>query len=220
MSTHTAVAHNTKPSRPPQPTAARHGRAAKVRVVRDQGAPGKETTHTRLVAESGASASVEQGHIVVRSPAGLPVASYEPGEGLRVLAAEGDLTLAAPRGRVVIQAGTDLVCEGASSLRLGAPSVSLRARSLATDCTDTAFVSERFAVRASELVQMVGRWELRAERIVEVAKDAYRDVADLVQLSAGRMRTMVRETASIVANRTEITSEDDTVIDGNRVLLG
>jgi len=46
--------------------------------------------------------------------------------------------------------------------------------------------AERIAVRASELSTVVGKWELRAQRLVEQVVDAYRDVDGLLQTRAGR----------------------------------
>ena len=139
----------------------------------------------------GASAALEDGEIVVRSPSGEAVVRYDAKVGLRIIAPEGDLTLAAPKGRVVVQAGTEAMLE-----------------------------APRLTVRASELTQLVGRWELRAERIVESAKDAYREISELLQVRAGRVRTLVRGTSQLVAGRTEIVSDEDTIVDGKRVLLG
>jgi len=139
---------------------------------------------TRLVTDDGASASVEEGEIVVRSPSGDPVVRYDVRVGLRIIAPDGDLTLAAPNGRVVVQAGTDVVFEGSERICVSSPSVELHSERLTTHCSDMAIESSRLAIRVTELTQLVGRMEPRAERIVETAKDVYRDVTELVQLTA------------------------------------
>lgn len=124
----------------------------------------------------GASATVENDTIVVRDRDGVELIAYSEDAGLRITAPHGDLTLSAPRGRVVI--------EGAEA-----------------------------AVR-------VGRWELEAHRIVETAADVFRNVKGLAQTRAGRLRRIVTGSYELFADRAAISSEQDTSIDGRRVLLG
>jgi hypothetical protein len=165
--------------------------AARVRPTVASTGPSALQPDAALWTADGASAALERGTLVIRSPSGEAVVRYDAQAGLQVIAPDGDLTLAAPKGRVVVQAGTEVVLE-----------------------------ASRLTLRAAELTQLVGRWELRAERIVESAKDVYRDVAELLQQRAGRARTLVRGVSQLVAGRTEIVSDEDTVVDGKRVLLG
>ena len=90
----------------------------------------------------GSSAQLEDDTIVVRDRRGRPILSFGP-DGVTLTAADGDLTLAAPNGRVVIEAGTDL---------------------------DVA-AKRRLSLRAEQVAQTVGRWELQAHRIAERAVD-------------------------------------------------
>jgi hypothetical protein len=73
---------------------------------------------------------------------------------------------------------------------------------------------------ANEIASVVGKVELRAERIVERAVDVYRDVEGTLQTRAGRMRTLVEDAFRLFARRTDVRSREDTAIDGKRVLLG
>jgi len=56
--------------------------------------------------------------------------------------------------------------------------------------------------------------------VIERAKDTYRHVEGLAELQANRTRTLVEDTCRTIAEKTTIVSEDDTLIDGKRVLLG
>jgi len=58
------------------------------------------------------------------------------------------------------------------------------------------------------------------DRVIERAKDTYRHVEGLAELQANRTRTLVEDTCRTIAEKTTIVSEDDTLIDGKRVLLG
>ncbi|MFO0756960.1 MAG: DUF3540 domain-containing protein [Byssovorax sp.] len=78
----------------------------------------------------------------------------------------------------------------------------------------------RVTLRASEVVAVAGRIEIEAERLVEHAVDTYRRAEGLAEQQAGRARTLVEGACQIVAGRTSITSEGDTIVDGARVLLG
>ena len=73
---------------------------------------------------------------------------------------------------------------------------------------------------ADAAVTTVGRLEVEASRVVEHAGDAYRHVEGLAELQAGRARTLVEGSYQVVAERATIQSDEDTTIDGKRVLLG
>jgi hypothetical protein len=73
---------------------------------------------------------------------------------------------------------------------------------------------------ATEIVTQAGRIEVEAGRIVERAGDTYCHVEGLAELQAGRARTLVEDAYQLVARKTTVTSDEDTIIDGKRVLLG
>ena len=151
-------------------------------------------THTSsarsLSAPGGARATVEGDTVAIHDAGGALVAAYDGATGELRLAAPGDLRLSAPAGRVIL--------EGAA----------------------VAMETDDLAVRASSASFAVGQWELRAERVVERVTDAFRSVDGLLETRAKRMRTLVATTLELFGKRTTITSEKDTRIDGERVLLG
>ena len=73
---------------------------------------------------------------------------------------------------------------------------------------------------ATEIVMQAGRVEVDAGRIVERAGDIYCHVEGLAELQAGRARTLVEGAYQLVAKKTTVASDEDTIIDGKRVLLG
>ena len=136
------------------------------------------TKRTEIQAPNGSSARLEGTAIVVRNDAGDIVAAYdEATRTTRIVAPDGDLVLAAPKGKVIVESGVGI------------------------------------EVRTP-------RWEVHAERIIENAVDVFRDVKGLAQTRAHRMRSVVRDAYRLLAGRTSIVSEEDTAIDGKRVLLG
>lgn len=174
----------------------------------------KKVTALRVVRTStGASATVERGAIVVRDPQGAVVVRYDAETGeARIESPHGDLTFAAA-GKVKIVAGTDVEIEAPGTIGTTSARVSVHTG-------EGDLNAERLSVRASELVTLVGKWELRAQRLVERVVDAYRDVDGLLQTRAGRMRTLVDGAYRLLSQRTDIVSREDSVIDGKRVLLG
>ncbi|MEM1032149.1 MAG: DUF3540 domain-containing protein [Myxococcota bacterium] len=138
----------------------------------------------------GTTAGLEHDAIVLRDPKGRLLFSFDDG-GLRIEAGSGDLTLAAPQGRVVVEAEEEV-----------------------------AISSPRITTVADEQVHRAGRWDLDAERLVERAECAFRRVDETYQLHAGRVRQLVRGAYQLFAGRTTVQADDDVAIDGRRVLLG
>ncbi len=62
--------------------------------------------------------------------------------------------------------------------------------------------------------------EIEASRVVERCDDAYRYAREAAHHTAKTSRTVVEGAHEVVAGRASIVSEEDTVIDGARVLLG
>jgi hypothetical protein len=169
-------------------------------------------TDLPILRSDAGSAALEDDCIILRDRRGRRVLSFGP-EGITLLAEEGDLVLAAPRGRVVIDAdgGVEVSTRGriaasAEVAELSTTRVGLRAAELVTRCAD--------------VVHHVGRLEVQAQRIFERARDAYREVDGLVQLRAGRLRQLVDGASQLVSKRAAIVCEEDVSIDGQRVLLG
>jgi len=153
----------------------------------------KQPKTARVETKSGASAEVNGELVVLRDRRGAVVVVFDAEKGsAEVFAPSGDLTLAAPAGKVVLRAGT------AVEVHAG----------------------ERTEIRSSEVVVAAGKLELRAQRILERAEEVYRDVEGLLQVKVGRLRSMITDTFHLRAKRTRIVSEEDTSVDGKRVLLG
>ena len=65
----------------------------------------------------------------------------------------------------------------------------------------------------------IGVAETRAGRIVERARNVYREVAELEQTRAGRVRTIARELYSVLAERATIKADDDLTLVGETIHL-
>jgi hypothetical protein len=141
---------------------------------------------------SGVTARVEGDAITLHDPRGQPLLRYDADTGALTLTAEkGDLRVAAPEGRVVLDARD---------------AVSVR--------------SELLEGEVREARWSVGRWELRAMRVVARASQVLHDVEDVITTRAGRARTIVRGAYDLLAGRAKLAAREDAVVDGKRVLLG
>jgi hypothetical protein len=174
----------------------------------------------RIDTPAGASATTEGDTIVVRDPRGAIVVTYDAVSGSATIAApEGDLRLRAA-GKVVVEAGTVLELSARAKTRI--QSVELE---LCTDLTQLrtkalSVVSGALEGSALNVALRLGRVQLTAESIRERARDVYRDVEGVIETRAGRLRTLVRGATQVRSGSTSIVSEEDTFIDGSRVLLG
>lgn len=75
-------------------------------------------------------------------------------------------------------------------------------------------------IDAPETTITTGRFELAAREAFQRLTNLYQWVGELLQVRAGRSRTVVTGTAQHDAERTVIRSEKDTTIDGEQIRLG
>lgn len=195
----------------------------------------------------GGTIALEGEGVVLRDPAGRIMVRYVEGHA-EIAAPSGDLVLGAPGGRVVLRSGTDVAIEagrdvvhGAArslEMRVGAgeaPSrikmdprtvgvqgdrLTVEAKTSHAAVDEVTTVARAIATKASTIALTAERYELSATKLVEKARDAFRDVTDLAQSRLGRVRTIVAGAYSQKAQRTVIKSTDDTSIDGRKIHLG
>jgi hypothetical protein len=121
----------------------------------------------------------------------LVLATAESAYIIGVLKAIGPTRLDLP-GDVVVRAGGRLRLAAGDAVEIESPDVRIRA----------------------------DRVETTARAVFERVKDAYRWAQDVVQTTAGRVRTLVSGTATLQAERIVETATKDVKIDGERINLG
>lgn len=181
--------------------------------------------------EGGGSVSVQGKTALIRDEKGRILVRFSEGTAL-IAAPEGDLVLSAPRGKVVLQSAEEVAIsagEGAKApqLRVEPDAVTVESERLDVRSGAARLVAEQAAVladrittTATTLSHTVERFELSAGQIVERARDAFRDVSELSQMRAGRVRTIVKDLYSVYSKRTALQSTEETSVDGSKVLLG
>lgn len=201
----------------------------------------------RIVLPDGGSIEVAGAAVELRDPAGRLLVRYADGCA-EIAAPSGDLVLGAPCGRVVLRSGLDVSIEAARDvvhragrsveLQVGdgdaTPQIAITPRSVEVRSErvgveaesgrakfgELSTVARAIATKTATLAITAERYELSATRLVEKARDAFRDVTDLAQSRIGRVRTIVAGAYTQRAQRTVIVSKDDTSIDGRKIHLG
>ncbi|MFQ5773110.1 MAG: DUF3540 domain-containing protein [Kiloniellaceae bacterium] len=200
----------------------------------------------RLATRHGASACVVEKDgedcIELRDAEDQVIFEYRPETGTGILTVpRGDLALRAPQGNIDLVSGKELRCRGAtvnisssggrgtppSSLSLEPGTVNLSSRELKVAAgradvlvTEGTYQGTRLMVTVERAKQVFGKLETVAARIIERATDVYRQVENLHQLKAGRMRTLVKGACHIKGGRMSIKADDDVKINGRRIHLG
>lgn len=186
---------------------------------------------TTILLPDGGAVTVEGSAVAIADAAGRVVVRWHDGSA-EIFAPSGDLTLAAPAGKVVLRAAQEVeIAAGAAAaapqIRVGAVETRVAAERLDVQTgsahlatAEATVVARRIATTATALVQRVERFELHATRLIEKTRDAFRDAEDLAQTRVGRARTIVKDAYALYARRTALTSTEDTSIDGSKVLLG
>ncbi len=209
--TSTAKRRNERNEKSKEPKA-RPAESNVVALPRRQGTSSPKSKPRALVTESGVSAELEGETIVLREKTGTILLRYDASTGALELHAEGDLQLSSGRA-VRVKAGTDVHFEAAGSVLTTSTGVSVHAKTADVNIDEGKLV-------ARALTSLVGRLEVRAQRLFEKAGDAYREVDNLLETRAGRMRTLVKGAFRVLSERNELIAQGDSIVDGKRVLLG
>jgi uncharacterized protein DUF3540 len=154
-------------------------------------------------------------------PDGTVLFRYDTSQGQGRITLENDaIDVHAARGDLRLRAAGDVVVEGrsihavsrvpgvetAGELRLGPRQASLSAGSVKLDGDDLEMRSQRTTLRSEDVSAFVGRAVVNAQRletvaevITETARDLYQSVAELAQLRAGSLRTIIDGTVHLKA---------------------
>ena len=119
--------------------------------------------------------------------------------------AETDLDLRAGR-RVQIQGEQGVV------LRSGESSVEL-------EPTRVGLFAARVETKARRLVQTAGEIETRARQVFERARESFREVEDLAQTRAGRVRVVATEALRMLGRQAVVKAREDLKLRGERIYL-
>jgi hypothetical protein len=170
---------------------------------------------------AGASAAVERDSIVVRDPSGAIVVVYDASTGSATISApRGDLTLQSSTGTVRISAAKDLELMAGASTRVQSERLDLAVSTAKLEAQFAELVAEALRVVSPGVSLGIGKLQLDAQRVIQHALEAYHEVEGVLETRAGRVRTLVKGATQMFSKSTSVVSEEDTFLDGRRVLLG
>ena len=199
-----------------------------------------------VATRGGASARVVEkdgeDRIEVCDSDGRTVFEYCPESGAGILSVpDGDLKLHAPNGNIDLLSGRGIRCQGetvalagigrdaaiSASLDLGRGVAALQSGEIKVTAgradvlvRESTYRGELLTVTVKRAKQVFEKLETVAIRILERATDVYRNVENLQQVKAGRMRVLVKAACHIKGGRTSIRADDDVKIGGRRIHLG
>ena len=182
----------------------------------------------------------EQGHLLFE---------YDVSEKKsKLYAAQGDLSLIATEGDIELVSGKNIRCKSlggiimesatAAQLRvaseddqsavsltdkgllLSSKKIGLKAESAKLEIEHSQLEGKTFKGVLDRSKLFVGKIETVAVRIMERAKNVYRQVEELQQTRANRVRTLVEGTYQLNSDTTYIKSEKNVNIDGEKIHLG
>jgi len=209
----------------------------------------REVETSAITAEDGSSAALErdedgpvwrlrdaEGHLVFEHRAGKSVVHVA--DDLE-LAAGGDLVLRAAR-EVRVESGEAIaaralgpielcseVSGGASALsldgdraRLTSAHVSVAAERADVKVTDANVVAKTLRTVAYRILERADRVERTADRVVERAREAFREIQELDQTKAGRLRLVADTALSLLGRSTTLKAREDVKVQGEKIYLG
>jgi hypothetical protein len=108
---------------------------------------------------------------------------------------------------------------GAQGVSVATPMLDARAQLASLSATETRLVAKRVETAVERLHQVVGVMETHATRILERAKNTFREVEDLAQTRAGRMRLVADATFHLLGRRTLFKAREEVSIQGEKIYL-
>jgi hypothetical protein len=130
---------------------------------------------------------------------GKLIFEYDPVADRAVLHVDGDLVVNVPEGKLELAARDGVVLRSERDIRLDA--------------------RRELRITAGRVLEAADAIETRARRIVERARDAYREVERLSQHRAGTLRWVAKKTAELVGEDTVLKAREKMKIRGKKIHL-
>jgi hypothetical protein len=185
----------------------------------------------------------------LRDGHGRLVVEYDVASSKLVVHSESDVELRSDGGKVslrgaegvVIESGHDVSMIGrtvrvatthvspdarvpsvtvdARAARIEGPVVEVDATRADVSVAQARLVAKAVATTADQVKTVAGIVETQADRIVERARNVYRDVAELAQTRAGQLRLFARETIQLLGRRAHVKAKEDVKVKGEKIYL-
>jgi hypothetical protein len=125
---------------------------------------------------------------------------------------EGDLDLRSEQGSIRLQA--------AKNIELNSPQFTLQSAKAELNMAETQYQGLRLSASIAHSKLFLGKLNTTVGRLIEKAKNVYRQVDNLNQLKAGRMRSLVKGSYHLKSESINQKAEKEVRIDGDKINLG
>lgn len=131
----------------------------------------------------------------------------------------GDLIISSPTGRIVLDAETALHVRSTGEISVEAEAVAVSTKQLRAEIGEATLVVDSVRRTVNDVIDQVGRFEIRARKVTREVHE-FVDRVRSRHTTVERLRIVASDAIDLLSRRTTIVSEEDTTIDGKRVLLG
>ena len=125
---------------------------------------------------------------------------------------EGDLELVSAKGCIRLRAGKEI--------DMVSQNLQVKASKADINFIDSQFQGMRLSASIAQAKMFLGKLQITAGRLIEKAKNVYRQIENLNQLKAGRMRTLVNGSYHLKSDTINQKADGEVRIDGDKINLG
>jgi hypothetical protein len=132
----------------------------------------------------------------------------------------GDLVLKTDEGNIELDSAESITLRGQRGVDVETEALRAHASRADVDVEETNLRAHVIQSTVHRLLQRVDVLETTAGRVVERARETYREVEELAQLRAGRIRQVADKTFHVFGARTLLKARKDVKIKGDTIHLG
>ncbi len=110
--------------------------------------------------------------------------------------------------------------QAAKNIELNSPQFSLETGKAELNIADANYQGVRLGASIAQTKLFLGKLNTTVGRLIEKAKNVYRQVDNLNQLKAGRMRTLIKGSYHLKSESINQKAEKEVRIDGDKINLG
>jgi hypothetical protein len=148
----------------------------------------------------------------------LCVLEKKPGQG-NVMSLMGNLSFQIREGDLSINAdGVEIA--GSRKISLDAPELGVNAGQARIAVSRLGYIGKIFEGACEKIHLTAHVLDSVVERLTQRAKSSFRWVTEMEQVQAGRIRTVVAETWSVISRKAEVKAKDRVKIKGEKIDLG
>jgi hypothetical protein len=168
-------------------------------------------------------APIEGDHVLIAMPSGecyvLAVLRREHGTDCKI-AAEGNLEIVAPKGKIVVSSGEGIELLTAKETSVVSPSISVHAKDVTAVMDRLSYLGGVVQAEVNKLRVVAAEMDGFFERTLQRVKRSYKFVEEIEQLRAKRIDMTAETNVRIHSDSTVVTSDGLCKFDGEQIHIG